>query len=38
VDRMQRHGGTAEVRSVLGEGTEVRLHLSRQPRQEENDE
>ncbi len=38
VDRMQRHGGTAEVRSVLGEGTEVRLHLSRQPRQEESDE
>ncbi len=38
VDRMQRHGGTAEVRSVPGEGTEVRLHLSRQPRQEENDE
>jgi signal transduction histidine kinase len=34
VDRMQRHGGTAEVRSQPGEGTEVRLHL---PRQEEND-
>lgn len=30
VDRMQRHGGTAEVRSAPGEGTEVRLHLSRQ--------
>jgi len=29
VDRMQRHGGTAEVRSAPGEGTEVRLHLSR---------
>lgn len=27
IDRMQRHGGTAEVRSVPGEGTEVRLHL-----------
>ena len=27
VDRMQRHGGTAEVRSTPGEGTEVRLHL-----------
>jgi signal transduction histidine kinase len=30
VDRMQRHGGTAEVRSILGEGTEVRLHLPRE--------
>lgn len=30
VDRMQRHGGTADVRSTPGEGTEVRLHLSRQ--------
>lgn len=30
VDRMQRHGGTAEVRSAPGEGTEVRLHLARQ--------
>jgi len=29
LDRMQRHGGTAEVRSAPGEGTEVRLHLSR---------
>ena len=27
VDRMERHGGTAEVRSRRGEGTEVRLHL-----------
>lgn len=35
VDRMDRHGGTGEVRSVPGEGTEVRLHLPR-PRQEEN--
>ena len=35
VDRMHRHGGTAEVRSAPGEGTEVRLHLARQ---EENDE
>jgi signal transduction histidine kinase len=26
-DRMDRHGGTAEVRSTPGEGTEVRLHL-----------
>lgn len=30
VDRMVRHGGTAEVRSAPGEGTEVRLHLSRE--------
>ena len=29
VDRMGRHGGTAEVRSTRGEGTEVRLHLPR---------
>jgi len=27
VDRMQRHGGTATVRSAPGEGTEVRLRL-----------
>ena len=36
VDRMQRHGGSAEVRSAPGEGTEVRLHLPRPARQEEN--
>ena len=35
IDRMDRHGGTADVRSTPGEGTEVRLHLPRQ--QEEND-
>jgi signal transduction histidine kinase len=29
IDRMARHGGTAQVRSVAGEGTEVRLHLPR---------
>jgi signal transduction histidine kinase/phage shock protein PspC (stress-responsive transcriptional regulator) len=29
VDRMRRHGGSAEVRSATGEGTEVRLHLAR---------
>ena len=29
VDRMRRHGGTAEVRSTAGEGTEVRLRLPR---------
>ena len=36
VDRMQRHGGSAAVRSAPDEGTEVRLHLPRQQsRQEE---
>ncbi|GAA3817496.1 PspC domain-containing protein [Nocardioides panacisoli] len=29
IDRMQRHGGRAEIRSAQGEGTEVRLHLDR---------
>ena len=29
LDRMVRHGGTAEIRSTPGEGTEVRLHLAR---------
>lgn len=42
IDRMRRHGGSAEVRSAVGEGTEVRLHLPRQrstqARQEENDD
>jgi signal transduction histidine kinase/phage shock protein PspC (stress-responsive transcriptional regulator) len=28
IDRMRRHGGEADVRSVHGEGTEVRLRLS----------
>ncbi len=28
IDRMQRHGGTAEIRTAPGEGTEVRLRLS----------
>ncbi len=35
IDRMDRHGGSADVRSTSGEGTEVRLHLPRQ--QEDND-
>jgi signal transduction histidine kinase len=35
VDRMERHGGSAEVRSTPGEGTEVRLHLSRSHAPEE---
>ena len=35
IDRMGRHGGSADVRSTPDEGTEVRLHLPRQ--QEEND-
>jgi signal transduction histidine kinase len=38
IDRMQRHGGTAEIRSTAGEGTEVRLHLPRAADQEGNDE
>ena len=29
IDRMHRHGGTADVRSTPGDGTEVRLHLGR---------
>jgi signal transduction histidine kinase/phage shock protein PspC (stress-responsive transcriptional regulator) len=36
VDRMERHGGSGEVRSQPGEGTEVRLHLPLpRPRSEE---
>ncbi|PUA81821.1 ATP-binding protein [Nocardioides currus] len=27
IDRMARHGGSSEIRSAPGEGTEVRLHL-----------
>jgi signal transduction histidine kinase/phage shock protein PspC (stress-responsive transcriptional regulator) len=29
VDRMERHGGSSEIRSTPGEGTEVRLRLPR---------
>ena len=29
--RMARHGGTADVRSAPGEGTEVVLHMPRRP-------
>jgi len=35
IDRMQRHGGTAEIRSAPGGGTEVRLHLPRVPHERE---
>lgn len=31
IDRMERHGGRAEVRSAPGEGTEIRLHLDHTP-------
>ncbi len=34
IDRMQRHHGSAEVRSAPGEGTEVRLHLGRRAQEE----
>lgn len=34
IDRMQRHGGTAEIRSAPGDGTEVRLHLARTEKEE----
>jgi signal transduction histidine kinase len=32
VGRMERHGGTAEIRTAPGEGTEVRLRMSRAAR------
>lgn len=35
IDRMERHGGSAVIRSAPGEGTEVRLHLDRTGPQEE---
>jgi signal transduction histidine kinase/phage shock protein PspC (stress-responsive transcriptional regulator) len=35
VDRLGRHGGTAEVRSTPGEGTEIRLRLPRPEHPEE---
>jgi len=31
VDRMERHGGTATIRTAPGDGTEVRLHQPRTP-------
>ncbi|MDQ6522589.1 PspC domain-containing protein [Nocardioides sp. LHD-245] len=31
IDRMERHGGRAEIRSAPGEGTEIRLHLDHTP-------
>jgi signal transduction histidine kinase/phage shock protein PspC (stress-responsive transcriptional regulator) len=34
LDRMARHGGSSEVRSVPGHGTEIRLHTTVPPRQE----
>ncbi|WP_372734619.1 PspC domain-containing protein [Nocardioides sp.] len=37
LDRMTRHGGTAEVRSEPGEGTEVRLRLARPDKSESTD-
>jgi signal transduction histidine kinase/phage shock protein PspC (stress-responsive transcriptional regulator) len=33
LDRMSRHGGTAEIRSTAGSGTEVRLRLPREARE-----
>ena len=38
IDRMQRHGGTGEIRSTVGEGTEVHLHQPRPADQEGDDE
>jgi signal transduction histidine kinase/phage shock protein PspC (stress-responsive transcriptional regulator) len=35
MDRMQRHGGSAEIRTSVGEGTEVRLHLPRRAQAEQ---
>ena len=36
-DRMTRHGGTAQIRSSVGEGTEVRLRLPRPTHRPEED-
>lgn len=38
IDRMQRHGGTAEIRSAPGDGTEVRLHLARHDKRPDKEE
>jgi len=38
IDRMTRHGGSADVRSSPGDGTEVRLHMPRTPSQNQHEE
>ena len=38
VDRMDRHGGSSEIRSTPGEGTEVRLRLPRKDSDKAGDE
>ena len=38
LDRLRRHGGTAEVRTALGAGTEVRLRLPRPARPPQEDQ
>jgi signal transduction histidine kinase len=38
IDRMTRHGGSADVRSSPGGGTEVRLHMPRTPSQNQHEE
>jgi len=38
LDRMTRHGGSAEIRSEPGGGTEVRLHLSTDVRGDDDDQ
>jgi signal transduction histidine kinase len=38
MDRMERHGGSAEIRTTIGEGTEVRLHLPRRVQDQQKEE
>ena len=38
IDRMARHGGSADVRSAPGEGTEVRLHMPRTGHHDQHEE